>query len=314
MLASMGLRIGRLAVTTLAVVVVVFALLRVVPGDPVAMLLGDWAAPVDVEKLRAALGLNLPWTVALPQYLAGLLHGDWGVSVVSGQPVLATIVTRLPATGVLGVGAMAVALCFGVPVGVWLGVSRCFSGSVTQGKKGKAVRLGEMVVVSMMAVPTFVLGPLLILAGAVWLGWFPVSGRSGFLSLVLPALTLGLGMGAVLARLLAATLRVERVKEYGLTAAAKGGDECVLLRHWLRNAVGPVVLVFCLQLGMVLTGTVLTEAVFGWPGVGSLLVEGLQSRDYPLVQGCLILISLGYGLAVLLADILMAILDPRLRK
>jgi ABC-type dipeptide/oligopeptide/nickel transport system permease component len=137
---------------------------------------------------------------------------------------------------------------------------------------------------------------------------------NGLASLVLPALTLGLGMGAVLARLLAATLAEERRKAYGLTVAAKGGGMRELLRHWLRNALGPVVLVFCLQLGMVLTGTVLTEAVFGWPGIGNLLVESLNARDYPVVQGCLILISVGYGLAILLADILQALLDPRLRR
>jgi ABC-type dipeptide/oligopeptide/nickel transport system permease component len=132
--------------------------------------------------------------------------------------------------------------------------------------------------------------------------------------LVLPALTLGLGMGAVLARLLAATLGEERRKAYGLTVVAKGGGTGTQLHHWLRNALGPVVLVFCLQLGMVLTGTVLTEAVFGWPGIGNLLVESLNARDYPVVQGCLILISVGYGLAILLADILQALLDPRLRR
>jgi peptide/nickel transport system permease protein len=171
-----------------------------------------------------------------------------------------------------------------------------------------------MVVVALIATPTFVLGPLLILLGAVGLGLFPVSGMSGLSSLVLPALTLGLGMGAVLARLLAATLREERRKAYGLTVAAKGGATCDQLHHWLRNALGPVVLVFCLQLGMVLTGTVLTEAVFGWPGIGNLLVESLGARDYPVVQGCLILISVGYGLAVLLADGLQGLLDPRLRR
>ncbi|HEX2859628.1 MAG TPA: ABC transporter permease [Alphaproteobacteria bacterium] len=290
----------RLLLTTLAVVVVVFALLRVVPGDPVAMLLGDWAAPVDAERLRHALGLDVAWPVALPAYLNGLLHGDWGTSLVSGKPVLGMIFERLPATGWLGLAAMVVALLVGIPAGILLGLHNS--------------RIGQMLVVAIIAVPTFVLGPLLIMGGAVKLGWFPVSGMTGLSSVVLPAVTLGLGMGAVLARLLAATLVEERAKAYGLTVAAKGGGQGALLHHWLRNALGPVVLIFCLQLGMVLTGTVLTEAVFGWPGIGSLLVEGLQARDYPLVQGCLILISVGYGLAILLADVLQALLDPRLRR
>jgi peptide/nickel transport system permease protein len=300
MVQALIFRIMRLLLTTLAVVVVVFALLRGVPGDPVAMLLGDWAAPVDADRLRHALGLDVPWPTALVTYLTGLVHGDWGASIVSGKPVLSLIAQRLPATGLLGGAALVVAVLAGVPAGILLGLRRS--------------RVGQMLVVAVIAVPTFVLGPLLILGGAVWLGWFPVSGMSGLSSLVLPALTLGLGMGAVLARLLAATLAEERRKAYGLTVAAKGGGTRDQLRHWLRNALGPVVLVFCLQLGMVLTGTVLTEAVFGWPGIGNLLVESLNARDYPVVQGCLILISVGYGLAILLADILQALLDPRLRR
>jgi peptide/nickel transport system permease protein len=300
MMLAVALRTARLLLTTLAVVMVVFALLRVVPGDPVAMLLGDWATPTDADALRHALGLDAPWPAALADYLCNLVRGDWGNSLLSGKPVLGLLAERLPATGVLGLAAMLVALLVGLPAGIALGLDRN--------------RLAEMLVVAVIATPTFVIGPLLILVGSVWLGWFPVSGRGGVESIVLPALTLGLGMGAVLARLLAATLREESAKAYGLTVAAKGGGTRTLLHHWLRNALGPVVLVFCLQLGMVLTGTVLTEAVFGWPGVGSLLVESLNSRDYPVVQGCLILISVGYGLAVLLADVLQALLDPRLRR
>jgi peptide/nickel transport system permease protein len=168
---------------------------------------------------------------------------------------------------------------------------------------------------ALTAVPSFVIGPLLIVVFAVALGWLPVSGNDSALSLVLPAVTLGIGLAAVLARMTSASLKTEIHRDYIRTVLAKGGGaRYALLRHALRNALLPVVQIFFLQLGMVLTGAVLTEAVFGWPGLGNLLVDALHQRDYPVIQGCLLVISLTYMVCVLLADVVSALIDPRVRQ
>lgn len=290
--------------TLVLVLGLVFMLIHLVPGDPVVALLGDRASPADYEALRSALGLDRPLAVQFWHFISGVVRGDWGTSMISGQPVLATLGERLPATGVLALAAMGVAVCLGGVLGVIGGL---------EGRN--AARAVDGVTLVMMVVPSFVVGPLLIAGIAVGLGLLPVSGKSGVASVVLPAVTLGLGLAAVLARMLAASLRGEVRRDYVRTVAAKGGSRGrVVLRHALRNALLPVVQVLFLQLGMVLTGAVLTEAVFGWPGLGNLLVEALHQRDYPVIQGCLLLISLVYMVCVLLADGVSAWVDPRVRR
>jgi ABC-type dipeptide/oligopeptide/nickel transport system permease component len=296
-------RLLLLPVMMAAVVSVVFGLLHAVPGDPVAALIGERASPTDRAALVAALGLDQPLAVQYATYVRGVLVGDWGVSLVAQRPVLEMISERMPATVALGGAAMLVAVLLGLPVGV-------LSGTLV--RRGAA--WADAVILAVVAVPSFVIGPLLMLVFAVWLGWVPVSGSENWRSLLLPALTLGLGMGAVLARLLAASVRDELHADYVRQALAKGAAPArALLRHALRNSWAPVVVIFCLQLGMVLTGTVLTEAVFGWPGVGSLLVEALQGRDYPVVQGCILLIALVYGVLGVVGDSVAALLDKRMR-
>ena len=304
--AELGMTIARrmaaMLPTLVLVVGLVFMLIHLVPGDPVAALLGDRASPADYMALREALGLNQPLWWQFWHFVTGVLRGDWGTSMISQRPVLGTILERLPATGVLAAGAMAVALAIGGAGGFAMAFGR------------KAVRRSvDGVTLAVMASPSFVIGPLLIVGVAVGLGLLPVSGMGGWDSLILPALTLGVGLGAVMARMLAESLREELDKDYVRTARAKGSHIGRVRWHILRNALLPTVQIIFLQMGMLLTGAVLTEAVFGWPGLGHLLVEALHQRDYPVIQGCLLLISFVYMLSVLLADVLSAVLDPRVR-
>lgn len=290
--------------TLLLVMALIFSLIHLVPGDPVEALLGEQATSVDREALRTALGLNLPLHQQFTTQMTGFFTGDWGTSLIRHQPVLGLMLARAPATIWLALAAMAVAVVIGITAGV----------AVATARARRAV-WGDMALLAILATPTFCLGPLLVLVFAVQLGWVPVSGWGDVTSLILPAVTLGLGLGAHLARLVAASLKEQLDADYVRTARAKGADERrTLTHHALRNALVPVVIIFCLQLGMVLTGTVLTEAVFGWPGLGSLLIEALHSRDYPLVQGLLLLISLVYMAALILGDTAAAFLDPRLRR
>lgn len=289
--------------TLVLVLSVVFLLIHMVPGDPVAALLGDRASVADMAALRHSLGLDQPILTQYWRFIMGLVRGDWGTSMVSNKAVLTLVGERLGATALLAAAAMAFAVVMGGLLGVW---------RVVAGRKlGRGV---DLLTLAMAATPSFVIGPLLIVSVSVGLGWLPVSGNDSWGALILPAVTLGCGLSAVLARMLAASLDGEVHKEYVRTVRAKGGSEALGVKHALRNALLPVVQVFFLQLGMVLTGAVLTEAVFGWPGLGNLLVEALHARDYPVIQGCLLLISLTYMVCVLLADIVSVVVDPRARR
>lgn len=295
-------RLGLLVATLWLVSSLVFLLLHLLPGDPVVAMLGERASPSDLDALRASLGLDRPLWAQYGAYWHGLWHGDLGQSLMSGKPVLQLMLDRLPATGALAVAAMGVALLVGLGLAV-LGAQA----------PGVSRWLGRTTALGLMALPSFVLGPLLMLGLAVGLGWLPVSGTGSLAHLVLPAVTLGLGLAAVVGRMGAATLADVLDTPMVRTAAAKGGS---LQRQWwhaARNAALPMVQVVCLQAGMVLTGAVLTETIFGWPGLGNLLVEALNTRDYPVIQGCLLVISVIYVLALALADALAHLLDPRLR-
>ncbi|TKW61294.1 MAG: ABC transporter permease [Blastochloris viridis] len=295
-------RLAGMVPTLFLVVGLVFMLIHLVPGDPVVALLGDRASPADYMALREALGLNQPLWWQFVSFVGGVFKGDWGVSLISQKPVLGMIWERLPATGVLAAGAMGFALVVG-------GIAGC---AMAFGRKTVRTSV-DYISLAAMASPSFVVGPLLIVGVAVGLGILPVSGMQGAASMVLPSVTLGLGLSAVVARMLAESLLEERHKDYVRTVVAKGGEMRRVRWHVVRNALLPTVQIVFLQLGMVLTGAVLTEAVFGWPGLGNLLVEALHQRDYPVIQGCLLLISLVYMLCVLLADVVSALLDPRVR-
>lgn len=292
--------------TILAAATLVFLLVHLVPGDPVDVMLGESAAPADREALRHALGLDRPLLDQYARFLGGLATGDLGRSLVmSGEPVTRLVARRLPATLELTLAALALAVAVALPLGV-LAAARPGTW-IDRGAVGFAL-LGA-------AVPSFWLGPLLIIAFAIELRVLPVSGRGGLAHLVLPACTLGFGMAAILTRMTRASLLECIGEDYVRTARAKGvGRVRVLARHALANALGPVVTILGLQFGALLAGTVITETIFAWPGVGRLTVEAIQSRDYPVLQGCMLVIAAGFVLASTLADLVNAALDPRTRS
>jgi len=289
----------------LGVLTLVFFLIHLVPGDPVEMMLGEQARAADVSQMRSALGLDRPLGEQYMRYLARTLSGDLGESLAARRPVVRMIAERLPATVELMLGAMAVALALALPLGLLAAVRR---GSWVDQTASLFAVLG-------VAMPNFWLGPLLILAFAIQLDWLPVNERGTLANLVLPALTLGTSLAALLSRMTRTALVEVLGEDYIRTARAKGlGAWAVLLRHALRNALIPVVTVIGLQIGVLLSGAIITESIFDWPGLGTLLLQGIQSRDYPLVQGCILFIAVTYMLVNLLTDLAYGWIDPRIRR
>jgi peptide/nickel transport system permease protein len=288
----------------LGVVVAVFLILRVIPGDPVRLALGFNATPQAVAAMRAELGLNLPLPVQLGRYIWQLLHGNLGVSLVSDEPVGLLLAQRFPATLELAVAGMAVAIFLGVTLGT---VAAAFMGTWVDRAVMVLATLG-------LSVPVFWLALLLVMVFSLLLHWLPVFGYGGISHLVLPAVSLGLVAAAVNARLVRASLAEVLGADYVRTAAAKGASRLrVLLRHALRNALLPAITVMGIQVGSLLGGAVILEQVFGWPGLGSLLVTAVESRDYTVVQGSVLYIALVFMVVNLVVDLLYAVIDPRVR-
>jgi ABC-type dipeptide/oligopeptide/nickel transport system permease component len=286
------------------VATLVFSLIHLVPGDPAQAMLGDGASPDDIAQLRTRLGLDRPLTEQYARYLRGLARGDLGTSLRTQQPVTTQIAERLPATAELASAAMLVAVALALPLGliaaVWRGTW------VDQSAMGLAL-VG-------ISVPGFWLGPLLALVFAVELGWLPVSGRGTLAHLVLPAITLGSALAAILARMTRASVLEELREQYVVAARARGASRVrAVVVHALRNSLIPVVTILGLQLGAVLTGSIITETIFSWPGVGRLLIQSINFRDYPMVQGCILLIAVTYVTMNLLTDLVYGWLDPRIR-
>lgn len=297
-------RILSTAGVVLGVAVLVFLLIHLIPGDPVDVMLGESAQPADRAALRHALGLDQPVLTQLLHYLQGVFTLNLGQSLHSQQPITALLAERIPATVELAVVALGVTLLLAVPLGLVAAAHRDTlwdQGAMTFSLLG-------------VSIPNFWMGPLLILVFALWLGWFPVSGREGPGAVVLPALTLGTSLAAILARMIRSSVLEVLGEDYIRTAYAKGlSRRRVLLRHALPNALLPVITVLGLQLGTLLAGAVITETVFSWPGIGLLTIEAIQSRDYPVVQACVLLIALTYVVINSLTDLLYAVIDPRIR-
>ncbi len=286
----------------LGVTTLVFLLGAVVPGDPVDVMLGEHASAADREALRAEMGLDRPLAARWLDYLSGLAHGDMGRSLVRSRPVAELIGERLPATLTLAGAAFLVVLAIAFPLGMLAALRQ---GRWPDHLAGVLALLGQ-------SIPNFWLGPLLVLAFAIGLGWLPVSGAEAPGSLVLPALTLGTSMAAIGMRMLRASLLEVMGQDWMRTALAKGlAPRQALWRHALPNALLPVVTLLGLQLGGLLGGAVITEVVFAWPGIGSLLVDAIAQRDYPLMQGVVLVIACGYVLLNGLTDLLVTWLDPR---
>jgi peptide/nickel transport system permease protein len=304
MFSYLAQRLAGAVLVVFGVISIVFLLIHLIPGDPVEIMLGEAASATDREALRVALGLDQPVLLQFTHYLHGLLQLDLGTSLQSRRPVTDLLLERLPATLLLAGVTLAVTLALALPLGMLAAVRR---GSPLDGGAMAFSMLG-------VSIPNFWLGPLLILVFSLWLGWFPVSGREGVGSVVLPAVTLGTGLAAVLSRMVRSSMLEVLGEDYIRTARAKGlPPHRVILHHGLRNALLPVITLLGLQLGALLAGAVITETVFSWPGIGLLTIEAIQSRDYPVVQASVLLISVGYVLVNLLTDIAYAWADPRIR-
>ncbi|MGB3565113.1 MAG: nickel ABC transporter permease [Thermoanaerobaculia bacterium] len=299
--------IRRLAQTlpiALLVATLVFSLIHMIPGDPVEMMLGEGAQRSDVETLRHELGLDRPLIQQYGSFLGGLLKGDLGQSLHFGEPVGRILARHYPATLELAFASMLVALAIALPLGILAAFHR-------DGPIDHASRFFSLLGVS---IPNFWLGPMLILVFSIQLNLFPVSGRSGLASLVLPAITLGTALAGLLTRMIRSSLAEELHKPYLATAQAKGlSRRLAVVRHALKNASIPVVTIVGLQFGALLTGAIITETIFAWPGLGRLIIQSIRLRDYPLVQGGILAIALTYLLLNLVTDVVYAYLDPRIR-
>jgi peptide/nickel transport system permease protein len=296
-------RLALLVPTLLGVATLVFAFLHLVPGDPVEIMLGESAAPADVAELRRELGLDRPLLVQYGRFLAHAVRGDLGRSIVYRAPVSHVIATRYPATLELAAAALVVALALALPLGIVAAVR-------PRSALDRGARIASLAGVCL---PSFWLGPLLILVFSLRLGWLPVSGRGGIGHLVLPAVTLGLGMAGILVRLTRTSMLAALREDYVRTARAKGAPERrVVLVHALRNALVPVTTVAGLQAGALLAGAIITETIFAWPGLGRLVVQAIDARDYPLVQGCVLAIAASYVVVNTATDLLQRAIDPRL--
>jgi ABC-type dipeptide/oligopeptide/nickel transport system permease component len=288
----------------LGVATLVFALIHLVPGDPAQAMLGESASADEIARLRTSLGLDRPLVAQYGSFLGGLVQGDLGRSFRSGQPVAREISRRLGDTAILAVSAMAVAIGIAIPLGILAAVFR-----------GRILDHAAMTLaLAGISMPSFWLGPLLAILFAVRLGWLPVSGSGTPAHLVLPAVTLGAALAAILARMTRSSVIEELRELYVLAARARGLSHArAVVRHAFRNSLIPVVTIIGLQFGAVLTGTIITETIFGWPGVGRLMITAINTRDYPLVQGCILFISLTYVAMNLLTDLTYGYLDPRIR-
>jgi peptide/nickel transport system permease protein len=297
-------RILALAPVALGVATLTFAIIHLVPGDPVTAMLGETAAPADIVGMRRQLGLDRPLLEQYAAYLGGLAVGDLGESISYRKPVTRLIAERFPATIELAAAGMLVALLLAFPLGLVAGAN--------PGGVGDLGAMGFAIVG--ISVPHIYLGPLLMILFSLDLRWLPLTGRGGIAHLVLPAVTLGTALAAILARMLRQSLIRVRASDYMRTALGKGlSARAALVRHGLKNALTSVVTIIGLQMGALLSGTLIIEIIFSWPGIGRLLIAAIGARDYPVVQGCVLTFAMTYVVVNLATDLVYAIIDPRVR-
>jgi peptide/nickel transport system permease protein len=287
------------------VVSIVFLLIHLVPGDPIQQMLGEGAAAMDMQAARHAYGLDVPLGKQYINYWAGVLHGNLGPSLRFNQGVSSLIAQRYPYTLELTVASLLLALALSIPAGV----------RSAQRRNRWDDRLLSVVSLFGLSFPNFALGPVLILFFAIELGWLPVSGSGSFAHLVLPAITMGSALAAILTRMVRTSMLEELGQDYIRTARAKGLPErTVVYRHALRNAMIPVLTVVGLQFGALLAGAIVTETIFSWPGIGRLTIQAISNRDYYLVEGCILAIGLTYVAVNFLTDLLYSVANPRIRQ
>ncbi len=288
----------------LGVTFLLFVIGQLTPGDPVLIMLGERAPAEEVTRLRDALGLDQPWYVQYAQFVGNAVRGDLGISYRSKLPVAGEVLSRLPATMELA----AAALVFSVTLGLSMGV-------VSAVKRNSWIDRVAMLFATLgSSVPVFWSGIILIVFFAVNLGWLPASGRGTPAHLIMPAVALGAGAAALIARITRSSMLESLSQDYVRTARAKGlADNVVIIRHALRNALIPVVTVVGLQIGALMAGAVLTETVFSWPGIGLLIVQSIGQRDYPVLRASVLLIATIFTLINLALDVLFVQLDPRIK-
>ena len=287
------------------VVSLVFLLIHLVPGDPIEQMLGEGAATADIQAARHAYGLDIPLGSQYLRYWAGVLHGNLGLSIRFNQSVTSLIAQRYPYTLELTLAALLVAIALAFPAGV----------RSAQRRDRWDDRVLSVIGLLGLSFPNFALGPVLILFFAIELGWLPVSGSGTVAHLILPAITMGSALAAILTRMIRTSMLEELGQHYVRTARAKGLPEhTVVYRHALRNAMIPVITVLGLQFGALLAGAIVTETIFSWPGIGRLTISAISNRDYYLVQGCILAIGLTYVAVNFLTDLLYSAVNPRIRQ
>ena len=286
------------------VVSLTFLLIHAVPGDPVEVMLGESASNADRMELRAGLGLDKPIYAQFGIYLSKLVQGDFGISIHSRKPIVDMLLERLPATFKLAAFALLFAIFIGLPLGIIAAINA----------KKWPDTIANLLSLTISAMPHFWMGPMLMMVFALWLGILPVSGMENATSIILPALTLGFGLAAILTRMTRASMLEVLHEDSIRTAYAKGlPQRTVILRHALRAALMPVITVLGLQLGSLLAGAVITETVFSWNGIGRLLVESIEKRDYLVTQACVLVVALVYVIVNFVTDVIYTQIDPRVR-
>jgi peptide/nickel transport system permease protein len=298
-------RLLQMVPITLGILTLIFSLIHLIPGDPAVQIAGEGARPQDIQNVRKALGLDQPLWKQYVSYIGNLAQGDLGRSFRTNESVAKEIAARYPATIQLAFGAMIVALIVAFPLGI---ISAIYRNSWID----NLARFFALIGVSM---PSFWFGPLLIIAFAINHPWFPVSGREqGLRSLVLPSVTMGLALSAILTRMIRVSLADELGQLYVTTAIAKGVTRGrAIFRHALKNALIPVITILALQFGSLLTGAIITEQIFSWPGLGRLLIQSITTRDYPQVQASILVIALTYIMVNFLSDLVYGLVDPRIK-
>lgn len=287
------------------VVSIVFLLIHLVPGDPILQMLGEGAPAADVQATRHAYGLDVPLGEQYFRYWKGVLHGDLGPSLRFNQSVASLIAQRYPYTLELTLAALLVAILLAVPAGV----------HSARHRNQLDDRVISVVSLFGLSFPNFALGPILILVFSIELGLLPVSGSGTPAHLVLPAITMGGALAAILTRMVRTSMLEELGHDYIRTARAKGlPEDTVIYRHALRNAMIPIITVLGLQFGALLAGAIVTETIFSWPGIGRLTIQAISNRDYYLVQGCILAIGLTYVAVNFLTDVLYSVANPRIRQ
>ncbi len=291
-------------ISILGVLVITFMLIHLVPGDPVELMLGDHASAVDKKALRESLNLHLPIQEQFTTYIGNLFSGNLGTSLFTKRSVTLEITDRLPATLELGLAALIISFFIGIPLGV-----------LSSPKNRKIFRSSNSFFSLIgLAMPSFWLGPVLIFIFAVKLNILPVSEHGTLAHLILPSLTLASGLIALVYRMTLSSMQDVLVEDYIRVALAKGNSKTrTLFKHALKNALMPLLTLFGILLGSLLTGTVIVETIFDWPGLGSLIFESLQRRDYPMIQGTVLFVATVYVLSSLVTDILYALLQPKVQ-